>query len=102
MHLRQRNQVRQEEVNESLLNNPTPADEEKATFIEKEHLLTNMEQALEQLNEEQRICVKLFYLEKCSYQDITTKTGYSILQVKSYIQNGKRNLKMLLSKQGKQ
>lgn len=102
MQLRQRNQVRQEEVNDNLLNDPAPPEEEKSTFIEKEHMLNNMEQALEQLNEEQRICVKLFYLQKCSYQDITEKTGYSLLQVKSYIQNGKRNLKLLLSKQGKQ
>ncbi|WP_306460914.1 RNA polymerase sigma factor, partial [[Flexibacter] sp. ATCC 35208] len=101
MQLRQRNHVRQEEVNEKHLNDPAPP-EEKANLAEKEVLLTNMEQALEQLNDEQRICVKLFYLEKCSYSEITEKTGYSLLQVKSYIQNGKRNLKLLLSKQGKQ
>ncbi|WP_343672969.1 sigma-70 family RNA polymerase sigma factor [Chitinophaga sp.] len=101
MQLRQRNQVRQEEVNEKLLNDPAPP-EEKATLVEKEVLLDNMEQALEQLNDEQRICIKLFYLEKCSYSEISEKTGYSLLQVKSYIQNGKRNLKLLLSKQGKQ
>lgn len=100
MQLRQRNQVRQEEVSEKHLNDPAPP-EEKTTLAEKEVLLTNMEQALEQLNEEQRSCVKLFYLEKCSYQEITDKTGYTLLQVKSYIQNGKRNLKLLLSKQGK-
>lgn len=101
MQLRHRNQVRQEEVNENHLNDPAPP-EEKANLAEKEVLLTNMEQALEQLNDEQRSCVKLFYLEKCSYSEITEKTGYSLLQVKSYIQNGKRNLKLLLSKQGKQ
>lgn len=101
MQLRQRNQVRQEEVSEKHLNDPAPP-EEKTTLAEKEVLLTNMEQALEQLNEEQRSCVKLFYLEKCSYQEITDRTGYTLLQVKSYIQNGKRNLKLLLSKQGKQ
>ncbi|SFW23288.1 RNA polymerase sigma factor [Chitinophaga sancti] len=101
MQLRQRNQLRQEEVSEKHLNDPAPP-EEKTTLAEKEVLLNNMEQALELLNEEQRSCVKLFYLEKCSYQEITDQTGYTMLQVKSYIQNGKRNLKLLLSKQGKQ
>nr|WP_240915332.1 sigma-70 family RNA polymerase sigma factor [Chitinophaga oryziterrae] len=100
MQLRHKQQVRQEEVNENHLNNPAIADEEKAKFIEKDILLENMQQALEQLNPDQRICLKLFYLQKVSYQDIATRTGYTLLQVKSYIQNGKRNLKQLLSKHG--
>ena len=40
----------------------------------------------------------LFYLEKKSYQDITEQTGYSLLKVKSHIQNGKRNLKIMLER----
>jgi RNA polymerase sigma-70 factor (ECF subfamily) len=100
MQLRHKQQVRQEEVNENHLNNPAAPDEDKAKFIEKDILLENMQQALEQLNPEQRVCVKLFYLQKVSYQDIAEQTGYTQLQVKSYIQNGKRNLKMLLSKHG--
>jgi RNA polymerase sigma factor (sigma-70 family) len=100
MQLRHKQQVRQEEVNENLLNSPAGPDEEKAKFIEKDILLENMQQALEQLNPEQRVCVKLFYLQKVSYQDIAEQTGYTLLQVKSYIQNGKRNLKLLLSKNG--
>jgi len=40
----------------------------------------------------------MFYLEKKSYRLIAQITGYSILQVKSYIQNGKRNLKLLVEK----
>jgi len=98
MQLRQRQQVRQEDVTEINL----PADEEvdKTKFVEKDNLLENMQQALEQLNPEQRVCVKLFYLEKVSYHDIAAQTGYTLLQVKSYIQNGKRNLKLLLSKNG--
>jgi RNA polymerase sigma factor (sigma-70 family) len=100
MLLRHRQQVRQEEVNENHLNSPAVQEEDKAKFIEKDNLLENMQQALERLNPEQRVCVKLFYLQKVSYQDIADQTGYTLLQVKSYIQNGKRNLKLLLSKQG--
>ncbi len=40
----------------------------------------------------------MFYLEKKSYQAIASETGFSLLQVKSYIQNGKRNLRLLLEK----
>ena len=42
--------------------------------------------------------VTLFYLKKCSYQQITDATGFTPMQVKSYIQNGKRNLRMLLER----
>jgi RNA polymerase sigma factor (sigma-70 family) len=55
--------------------------------------------ALAQLNEEQKVSVTLFYLKKLSYQQIAEQTGYSFAQVKSYIQNGKRNLKLILQSQ---
>ena len=48
---------------------------------------------------EQRLCIEQFYLHKKSYVDIADETGYTLMQVKSYIQNGKRNLRMLLLKQ---
>ena len=54
--------------------------------------------ALHELNPEQRICVDMFYLERLSYHEIETKTGYSFAQVKSHIQNGKRNLRIILEK----
>jgi RNA polymerase sigma factor (sigma-70 family) len=83
------------ELNEQLLSTPDEQTD-KTAIITKETSLTNMEAALEQLSAEQRQCVTLFYLNKKSYKEITDQTGYSLLQVKSYIQNGKRNLKLLL------
>jgi len=68
---------------------------------EKEATLTLLENALEELNAEQKTCVTLFYLQKKSYQEIVDLTGFSLLQVKSYIQNGKRNLKILVEKKMK-
>ncbi|MBS1730166.1 MAG: sigma-70 family RNA polymerase sigma factor [Bacteroidetes bacterium] len=62
-------------------------------FMEKEILLDQMHDAMEYLPEGQKTCIALFYLEKKSYQEITEMTGMTILQVKSNIQNGKRNLK---------
>ncbi|MBY0425976.1 MAG: sigma-70 family RNA polymerase sigma factor [Cytophagales bacterium] len=51
-----------------------------------------LEQGLGELGHEQQICVKLFYMEEKSYAEIAEQTGYALGQVKSYIQNGKRNL----------
>jgi len=39
------------------------------------------------------MCIELFYLKDCSYNEISAITGYSMKEVKSNIQNGKRNLK---------
>lgn len=69
--------------------------------INKEATLTILEKALSELNREQKTCVTLFYLQKKSYQDIADTTGYTLLQVKSFIQNGKRNLKLLVEKKMK-
>jgi RNA polymerase sigma factor (sigma-70 family) len=63
---------------------------------EQEEQLNKMHKALENLNTQQALCVKLFYLQKQSYQQISISTGFDVLQVRSYIQNGKRNLKILL------
>lgn len=60
---------------------------------ELEWNLTRMEKCLETLAEEQKRCVQLFYLEEKCYKEITQFTGFELNQVKSYIQNGKRNLK---------
>lgn len=66
--------------------------------IQKDKQLELVTNSLQELNPEQKQCVTLFYLEKKTYQDIADETGYSLMQVKSYIQNGKRNLKILLEK----
>jgi RNA polymerase sigma factor (sigma-70 family) len=67
-------------------------------LADKEATLNLLEKSIEELNPEQKTCVTLFYLQKKSYQEIVTITGFSLLQVKSYIQNGKRNLKILVEK----
>ncbi len=70
----------------------------KNSSMEKDRLLTCMEEAIPQLNKDQKTCVTLFYLQKKSYTEICEATGYSMMQVKSHIQNGKRNLKTLIEK----
>jgi len=56
-----------------------------------------LEEAITHLNDDQRRCVELFYLKQQSYQEIMKQTGFDFKQVKSFIQNGKRNLKIALS-----
>ena len=61
--------------------------------ITKEIQLTQLEECIKGLNEDQRLCVELFFLKEKSYQEVTEMTSFSMNNVKSYIQNGKRNLK---------
>ena len=75
---------------------------DKQDLLQNEQTYHLLEEAIEELNEEQKICVTLFYLQKQSYQQIADKTSYTLMQVKSYIQNGKRNLRILLEKKLKQ
>ncbi|MBO9731870.1 MAG: sigma-70 family RNA polymerase sigma factor [Chitinophaga sp.] len=61
--------------------------------------LRSMEKCLETLPEEQKRSVDLFYLQEKSYREVSVITGYDMNKVKSYIQNGKRNLKICMEKQ---
>lgn len=63
---------------------------------QKEIKLQALEKAVSELNNEQRKCIELFYLQEKSYKEVVELTGFEMKKVKSYIQNGKRNLKLLL------
>jgi RNA polymerase sigma factor (sigma-70 family) len=78
------------------------AEEDRQAHIENDRVLSLMGDCLEELNAEQKQCVTLFYLQKKSYQDIAEETGFTLMKVKSYIQNGKRNLKIILEQRMKQ
>jgi RNA polymerase sigma factor (sigma-70 family) len=71
----------------------------------REHLLPGkdgddgaglLEEAIGKLNEAQQRCIRLFYLEERSYKEVADSTGFSMNEVKSHLQNGRRNLKILL------
>lgn len=85
------------EINENVI---VTADDgtRKLEAAENEKALNNMETALENLNMEQQLCIRSFYLQKKTYQQIAVETGYTIMQVKSSIQNGKRNLKIQMQR----
>jgi RNA polymerase sigma-70 factor (ECF subfamily) len=55
---------------------------------------------LNELPEKQRVSITYFFINELSYAEIVDKAGYTLKHVKSYIQNGKRNLKNCLEKKG--
>ncbi len=97
MRLREKQGKITAEINDKLTAHPQE-ETDRQLLLNNDKTLDMMEEALKELNPEQRQCVTLFYLEKKSYQEISDTTGYSLLQVKSYIQNGKRNLKIMIEK----
>ena len=84
-------------ISVDLVNEPV-SETDDPDPLQDEGLLKNLEEALQHLNPEQKTCIRMFYLGKKSYQAIALETGFNLLQVKSYIQNGKRNLRILLEK----
>lgn len=66
--------------------------------LQKEELLSKLEEFIPELKENQRICIELFFLHKKSYAQIAEETHLSLKEVKSNLQNGKRNLELKLNK----
>ncbi len=64
---------------------------------DKEFVLRHLKEGIDELKEEQRECIELFYLKECSYNEISGMTGYTVNEVKSYLQNGKRNLRKFIT-----
>lgn len=69
-----------------------------ALAFENEAQLVALERAIDQLSPEQQKCIRLFYLEQKSYKEVADVTGYDMKKVKSFLQNGKRNLQLMLTK----
>ncbi|HYG18129.1 MAG TPA: sigma-70 family RNA polymerase sigma factor [Ohtaekwangia sp.] len=98
MQLRARKGKHFEEISPFLVENDIilhPEDEP-----DMEGNLTKLEKCIETLVLEQKRCVKMFYLEQRCYRDIGKLTGFDDGKVKSYIQNGKRNLKICMEQNG--
>lgn len=72
--------------------------EEDEQLWEKERDLDLLQEALEELKSLQQDCIRYFYLEKRSYAEIAEMMQLSLKEVKSHIQNGKRNLKIIIER----
>lgn len=82
-------------------------DDEIMESVELNHLITAdegeyriryLETAINILSSEQKQCIELFYLNEKSYREVENITGYTYKEVKSHIQNGKRNLKQMMER----
>jgi len=94
MQLRDKQGKKIIEVHENMLEKADEADMQKLLQDEKTYDL--MSEALNELNPEQKQCVTLFYLQNNSYAEVSETTGLTLMQVKSHIQNGKRNLRIYI------
>ncbi len=63
---------------------------------EMENHVSELLRCIDKLSSQQSICINLMYLDDKSYKEIADITGFSLNEVKSHIQNGKRNLRKLL------
>lgn len=91
-----KNQVRGSSFLDLEVSNPMHVSEEEQHELELE--LQVLEEGLLDLPTEQRTCLELFYLQQKSYKEIAAITGCELKSVKSYIQNGKRNMKSYVEK----
>ena len=99
MQLRSRKKLQKEELGDDFMENVFvlhPDDEDNG--YEKD--LIKLEHCIEQLKTDQKKCVQLFFLKEMCYKEIVTDTGLDLKQVKSHIQNGKRNLKICMEQSG--
>lgn len=69
-------------------------EDDGAEILEKN--ITKLEHCIKSLQQEQKVCIDLFYLQKKCYKEIVEITAYDLKKVKSYIQNGRRNLKICM------
>lgn len=67
-------------------------------YEEREGDIQQLELCKEKLPTAQKISIQLFYIDEKCYKEIADDTGYTLNEVKSYIQNSKRNLKICLEK----
>lgn len=61
-----------------------------------ENKLIALESAIGELSDEQKLCIDLFFMQNKSYKEISEITGFDLKKIKSYIQNGKRNMKVFI------
>lgn len=98
MQLRARKGKYFEEISPGLMETEPSAHPEEGP--ETEANLSKLEDCIQKLAPEQQACVSLFYLQQKCYKEVVSLTGYDDNKVKSYIQNGKRNLKICMESNG--
>lgn len=97
MQLRKNKQITKVDIEENLYESEKMLnDDDEKKWGEQD--FEKLESCIAGLNQEQELCIRMFYLEQKCYKDIAEQTGHDIARVKSYIQNGRRNLKICMEK----
>ena len=96
MQLRTPKNLKTVEFNTELMQ--TGEDVHLNGIFQKEEQLKQLEECLNTLSVEQKQSVELFYIQNKSYKEISDITGTDWNQVRSLIQNGRRNLKICMDK----
>ncbi len=91
-------QLRKHQPDARLDDQPEPLEESADDAALHEATLKQLESAITELNEVQRTCIQFFYFERLSYEQTAERTGSSVEQVRSHLQNGRRNLRLLLKR----
>ncbi|MCW5899493.1 MAG: sigma-70 family RNA polymerase sigma factor [Flavobacteriales bacterium] len=73
-----------------------PGHDEAGEALLREAGLQRLENAIAQLNADQRTCIEAFHLRRMSYAQVAALTGHDVEQVRSHLQNGRRNLRLIL------
>jgi RNA polymerase sigma-70 factor (ECF subfamily) len=98
MELRSLKKMPHEEIGPLLMENGLAEHPEEEVMLYRD--TDKLDKCLQSLAEPQQRCIALFYLEEKCYKEISAATGYDYNQVKSHIQNGKRNLKNCIEQHG--
>ncbi len=98
MQLRSPRNIKTTEFNADFMQSTAEAHPDSEQAIKEENL-SKLEQCIGTLPEEQRQSIELFYLQQKCYNEIAEATGYDWNRVRSYIQNGRRNLKICMEKE---
>ncbi|MEY4291985.1 MAG: hypothetical protein RIQ61_362 [Bacteroidota bacterium] len=95
-------QLRDKKIVDSLDANEWLDQEDETNPFSLSNYLPHLESVLPSLPTSQEQCIRLFYLQEKNYQEIMQITGFSYKEVKSNLQNGKRNLKIKITAKLKQ
>ncbi len=97
MQLRKAKQITKVDIEDNLYESEQMlSGEDERKWAEGDY--EKLETCIAGLNQEQELCIRLFYLEQKCYKDVAEQTGFDIAKVKSYIQNGRRNLKICMER----
>jgi len=97
-HLRKQKRSKEVNYDPQLMHSVVAVHHDNEFEIEKPNMNGSLTDCLKRLNKEQQQCIELFYFNSKSYVEIAGQIGFDQNKVRSYIQNGRRNLKICMEK----